>query len=196
VQSCAAARTAAWLRRYASSNRYSTHSFRPIMKDDPDRWDPREVGPIGLCIHCFEPKSEERTYCLRCGHHSGFFGPRGDQHRHRCYKHPQAQASNYCTLCDRPICQACLEREGLSLLGGFSTPQCHDCVAEMERLESSFLPNLLRTGKCAKHSHKRAISKCMKCDSPLCDSRAYFKRKGLLFRKTGPYCLACYRLER
>ena len=163
-------------------------------QSDPDRYDPNVVGPFDVCIRCFTPSADERTYCLNCGRNGTFFDLPGQPSRQMCFVHAQTSASIFCTLCARPICTECKDREGFSFIAVRSTPQCRSCLDDMERIEAGFFLRLSKAGVCAKHAHKPAQAACIECQLPLCNSCQYFRKRGFLFhREVGPYCLACYR---
>ncbi len=163
---------------------------------DPDRYNHKVVGPFDRCIRCFTPRNDERAFCLSCGHSGHFFQTPVRQPSEHCFAHPGTIAAEYCVLCTRPVCVDCVEQEGFSLVAVRPTPQCRYCLAEIKRIEAKFFARLDKSGACAKHSNKRAHSKCISCGLPLCDSCDYYCRRGLLLRKKGPYCLACFRVAR
>src|SRR5215831_10769536 len=101
--------------------------------------DPTKIGPVDRCITCFHYASDKVAYCENCGRQRGFLViERSDWEGKTCNHHPGAAAITACVLCGQPICKACVEREGVSLISAEPTPQCTICVARIEELESAF----------------------------------------------------------
>src|SRR5437870_790076 len=96
--------------------------------------DPNTIGPLGCCLSCLTPYSGEVTYCLNCGHIAGFQAVTDEPKSEACFVHSDTRATRYCVLCERPICNACLQREGVSLVSGLLTPQCNTCVTAIANL--------------------------------------------------------------
>lgn len=165
--------------------------------NDPERYDPEALGPFGRCLRCFVPDSEERSYCLNCGHMRGFLGITESPNGEACFVHPDAVAVSYCTVCGRPICGNCKEREGVSFSTGLPTLQCKTCLNDMKKIGKEFFEQLASSKSCAKHRYKQATAECCVCELPLCNSCLYCRTEGILFRRIqGPYCLSCYRRSR
>src|SRR5215813_15365489 len=106
--------------------------------------DPRIPGPFGRCLRCFEPASRG-TYCLNCGQRRSYLDVRDEKLKgKRCAYHPECLAQAFCVICGEPICTSCEVRRGVSLLGGFETPQCRFCLDTIARLEKNFTERLKR----------------------------------------------------
>lgn len=164
---------------------------------DPDRYDANVIGPFDRCIRCFTPSSDARAYCMTCGHKGRFFDLTESPVGQTCFVHPQAIASVYCTLCKRAVCADCNRHEAFSFIAVRHMPQCSVCINDMKEIEASYFTRLSKSGVCAKHEGRLATSECVVCQLPLCSSCEYFGQKGFLFlKKTGPYCLACYRTNK
>lgn len=163
---------------------------------DPQHWNANELGPMGRCLRCFTPLSDERSFCLECGHSGTVFSASESVAGQWCYKHYGAAATHYCSLCARPVCDACIESKSHSYITMVSVTRCQECVAQMQRIENQFFTKLHYSHSCAKHQSKEAVSNCVKCVLPLCVSCEYFHRKGLFFKRVGPYCLTCFRTTR
>ena len=168
--------------------------------EDPDRYDPEIIGPgPERCVVCFSRISDRRSFCLTCGNRGLFFSVSAKAPGKFCIHHPDASAATYCTLCGRPVCSDCVEREGRLLFAQGRTPQCSHCIAEMEDIKDRFFSKLDELGCCAKHPKKEAITKCVSydawtCNLPLCELCDYYRRVGFFRRRRGPYCLGCYRV--
>ena len=163
---------------------------------DTDRWPLEEAGPFDRCLRCFTPNNDDRAYCTNCGKGGSFFATSNDVTGKMCTFHPHVLASAYCALCTRPICSACVAREGFSLAAFCPTPQCHFCIDDMARLEAKYLQGLHDRGCCAKHPNKCSVIHCSVCNIPLCGSCVYYKHFGFMWRKAKPYCLTCRRIAR
>jgi hypothetical protein len=100
--------------------------------------DPNQIGPFDRCLTCFTPNSHNFTFCQTCGHIHGFFNVPYDAYNEYCFVHKNVLAVTYCTLCGRPICKECIEREGFSFIGGRHTPMCRSCIDKSNKLETEF----------------------------------------------------------
>ena len=151
--------------------------------------DPTKVGPFGVCLICFAPRAH--NFCLNCGCLFAFNVSESPRQGTFCENHPHVLATTMCVLCDSPVCPACIEREGFSLLGGMPTPQCRKCVRRMEELQQSYRARLERDKICAKHSSQAAVLRCTDCHLPHCESCLFFLAKGWIRKKlrAGPLCL-------
>ena len=110
---------------------------------DPQRWNVSDVGPLDRCLRCFTPLSDERSFCLECGHSGTVFTASGPMSGQLCFKHRDVAATTYCSLCAQPICDACIEGTSHSYFTGVTVTRCRDCVAQMERVEKQFFKKLL-----------------------------------------------------
>ena len=158
--------------------------------------DPTKIGPVDRCLVCFTPKSDVYTYCMTCGHISGFLSITDKpQSGTSCTFHPNVCATTFCVLCGKPICAGCIEREGYSMVGFFSTPQCRECIRRSEELEKNYRERLERQKVCAKHSDEPAALRCIECRLPHCESCLYFTTTGWTRKRLeiGPLCLGCFR---
>lgn len=161
--------------------------------------DPNELGPFGICFRCYAPRSDERSYCTRCGHLYGFMVADKILARRRCKLHPESLATNFCSGCAEPMCDTCLntEHRGVSMASGQSTQFCPDCLRNMADLDKQFREALKISGSCAKHATHPATFTCDGCSLPHCDACGYFTVKEHLFRRSlgvGPLCLPCFRM--
>jgi hypothetical protein len=159
--------------------------------------DPSKLGPLGVCLVCFTPRSHDVSFCKRCGKLFGFLATDDPHQGASCAYHPASLAFTACTLCGRMICSACLEREGFSLLGGLKTPQCGNCVARMEGLAKSYNEEINHKKVCAKHPHRVTMFRCLNCRLPHCETCLYFTRNRWFRTKVGagPFCLICFRMK-
>lgn len=164
---------------------------------DPRIWDPTVVGPTDRCLRCFSPSGAEFIVCKRCGHASGTLAVPLDVTGVSCHQHRDKPAAAYCGWCGRPVCAACIERQGINLIGIGARTYCKECVALQQATEATFFEGLRRSGACAKHADRPATARCTACQLPVCDLCSYFILGGV-FRKrvhSGPLCLTCFRLR-
>ncbi len=169
---------------------------RPQDDEDCEVIDPNRLGPLGVCFICFHPRTDGLGYCQNCGNQHSFIMVDEDARRFPCVHHPGAIASAFCSACGEPICSACYEGHGTSMLTGEPTHFCFPCIAEMKRLNDAFLARTKAAGHCAKHPKREASLICRSCGIPHCDPCMYYKTAGM-FRKRlgdGPYCLPCFRM--
>lgn len=173
--------------------RKATDIWHPVTEPS---WRPDVLGPVGLCLRCFHPQSDERAYCTHCGHLGRFFAERIEVNDERCRNHPDARARAFCVVCREPVCDRCIARQGVSLVSGLATAQCRRCVSEMEGLEASYLARIRGGNICAKHPDRRAVALCLSCGLPHCAACLFFRPKVIFWWRPGrgPYCLGCFRL--
>jgi hypothetical protein len=165
--------------------------------DNPFVIDPTKLGPLDRCLVCFTPKGDAVAYCEKCGRTGSFFAVEEPQRGTVCSYHPNVPAKTCCVLCGKAACASCIEREGISLARGLSTPQCRECLRRTEELEKSFRERLEHDKTCAKHSNEPAALRCVECRLPHCEQCLYFTIIGWRRRRLdlGPLCLLCFRLK-
>ncbi len=167
------------------------------IKDDQefDIWAPNVVGPLDRCIRCFTLHSDDSAFCGWCGKISTVFKTKFDTTNVFCHAHNRRGAVAYCCLCQKPICNDCVEKEHWSFAAGDQLFQCKSCLLKSQELEESFKRNL-RTGEfCPKHREVKAVFLCSACGIPSCPYCSYFVDAGWLRKKLGdgPFCLSCFR---
>jgi hypothetical protein len=165
------------------------------MDNEIKIYDPSKAGPFGLCYRCFTAYSDEFGFCLVCGYMTHHFADSDEHEGRTCVNHTSTQANACCCLCGKPICVACLEREGYSISAASCLPCCRGCCQLASETERKYRATLAAQNCCSKHMNVKARFACQKCSMPLCEFCAYFKRRGVLRKKLGegPYCLACFR---
>jgi len=165
------------------------------VPEPPDIVDPNSVGPFGICSRCFTPESEDYSFCQNCGMIKGFFAAYVPTNAERCFVHPDLAATKTCALCGRPVCDRCVEREGVSFASGLRTPQCRGCLQKSAELEIEYLRRISEQRRCAKHFDNPSRFTCVVCNLGHCPECTYFLRRGIFTYKirAGPYCLPCFR---
>ena len=159
-------------------------------------FDPKTVGPLGVCFRCFTPHSPDFGFCLKCGqihaHITNFERPEG----FACANHKSERASAFCAGCGQPICSHCCTDPCVSLTTGMSVCHCQSCLMEMKALEGGFLQSVKKQNICVKHPSHEARMSCKSCALPHCDACLYYKVGGFFKKRIvdGPYCLPCFRV--
>jgi hypothetical protein len=159
-------------------------------------WDPVEIGPLDRCLRCWSERSPDFGFCLTCGNSLYFFSNYGREKGLLCRDHPQAPAAAICCWCAEPVCQDCIEAEGLSFVVFQSLSYCRKCRKRAAETDRTFMAALQGSGCCIKHRNEAALFKCSTCTFPLCEVCTYFKRKGIFRVRigAGPFCLGCFRI--
>ena len=146
------------------------------------------------CSRCDTPYREERAYCLSCGHVGWFFRVPQEMSGESCYAHPSHPAVRYCTLCSRPICEACKKREGTSMVVFLPTTQCVECASETNRLDAAHQQAMHAAGRCPEHPSAIDTHICVGCGFKFCAKCLSFSTRGFFFLRPdrGPFCLMCF----
>ena len=149
---------------------------------------PEENIPTkSLCHRCGNPLNNEVAYCTKCGEINTVFATTINAHK-PCPVHNQPIV-NVCSLCNRPVCKSCYENDSQK----DGPYKCAQCLAKCAQLETSYLEQLEKNGKCARHSKRTRVGKCKACGFPVCEYCGYLWMEGRLVHRItdGLYCANC-----